>query len=107
MSWPASAKVMSLLTPPAWIVAFVAHLDAAEPGGSAPVHGPDVQVVAVADHPDRSRASQCAVASQGRVLDRLAPQERAAFLRAMDMLEAELRDRGQRMRSGSVRGPRI
>jgi hypothetical protein len=42
-----------------------------------------------------------------RVLDRLAPQERAAFLKAMDMLEAELRDRGQRMRSGSVRGPRI
>jgi DNA-binding MarR family transcriptional regulator len=26
-----------------------------------------------------------------RVLDRLAPQERAAFLKAMDMLEAELR----------------
>ena len=26
-----------------------------------------------------------------RVLDRLAPQERAAFVKAMDMLEAELR----------------
>jgi DNA-binding MarR family transcriptional regulator len=33
-----------------------------------------------------------AAAPLARVLDRLAPAERAAFLKAMDMLEAELRD---------------
>ena len=35
-----------------------------------------------------------AAAPLARVLDRLAPSERTAFLKAMDMLEAELRDPG-------------
>ena len=43
---------------------LVAHLGATEPGGGAPVHGAHVQVIAVADNPDRYWVSQCAVVSQ-------------------------------------------
>ena len=45
-------------------VAFVARLSATEPGGGAPVDGSDVEVVAVADDPNRHRISQRAVASE-------------------------------------------
>jgi hypothetical protein len=47
---------------------FVASPGAAEPGGRASVDGSDVEVVAVADDPDRHRVSQRAVASEGREL---------------------------------------
>jgi len=39
-------------------VALMAHLNAAKPGGSAPVSGSDVEIVAVADHPNRHWLSQ-------------------------------------------------
>src|SRR5260370_27390306 len=39
-----------------------------EPSAGAPVDGSDVEIVAVADDPDRHRLSQRAVASQGRDL---------------------------------------
>ena len=45
-------------------VAFVAHLSATEPGGGAPVNGSDVEVVAVADDPNRHGVSQRTVASK-------------------------------------------
>src|SRR5712691_12895650 len=45
-------------------VAFVAHLGAAKPGRGGPVHGPDVKVVGVRDHPDRSGAAERAVTSE-------------------------------------------
>ncbi len=44
-------------------VCFAAVLGAAEPGGRAPVNGPDAEAVAVADDPDRHRLAQRAVAS--------------------------------------------
>lgn len=47
---------------------FVAHLSATEPGAGAPVNGSHVEVVAVADDPNRHRLSQHAVASQWRDL---------------------------------------
>ena len=37
-------------------VAFVPLLGAAEPGGTGPVDGSDIEAIAVADDPDRSRA---------------------------------------------------
>src|SRR5262249_39554907 len=42
--------------------ALVASAGAAEPGRGGPVHGPDVEVVAVADDPDRHWAPQGPVA---------------------------------------------
>src|SRR6185437_8736346 len=42
-------------------MALVTCLDAAEPGGSPPVHRADVQVVAATDDPDRPRWCQRAV----------------------------------------------
>jgi hypothetical protein len=44
--------------------AFVTHLNTAEPRGRASVDGADVQVVAVANDPDRHRLSERAVAPQ-------------------------------------------
>jgi DNA-binding MarR family transcriptional regulator len=51
-------------------------------------------IVAISDarRPLIEQWLDCAAAPLARVLDRLAPAERAAFLKAMDMLEAELRD---------------
>jgi len=37
--------------------ALMPCLDAVEPGGSAPVHGSDVEIVADTDHPDDHRVS--------------------------------------------------
>ena len=49
-------------------VALVARLGAAVPGGSGAVHRADVEIVAVADDPDRQRAARRAVAPQRREL---------------------------------------
>jgi hypothetical protein len=49
-------------------VAFVAVLNAAEPGGGAAVPGANVEIVAVADNPDRHRLPQRFVVSCGRDL---------------------------------------
>jgi hypothetical protein len=48
--------------------AFVAHLGASVPRGGAPVYGPDVEVIAYADDPDRHRVSQRAITSAWRNL---------------------------------------
>jgi hypothetical protein len=49
-------------------VAFMPRLNTAKPGGCAPVHGPNVQVVTEANNPDDHQLSQRAVAPQGRDL---------------------------------------
>src|SRR6516162_3629619 len=56
-------------------VALVAQLSTAKPRGSAPVTGSDVEVVAVANDPNRHRFSQRAVASDGRDLQFLCPSD--------------------------------
>ena len=56
-------------------VALVAQLSTAKPRGSAPVAGSDVEVVAVANDPNRYRFSQRAVASDGRDLQFLCPSD--------------------------------
>src|SRR5215472_6146879 len=56
-------------------VALVAQLSTAKPRGSAPVTGSDVEVVAVANDPNRHRCSQRAVASDGRDLQFLCPSD--------------------------------
>jgi hypothetical protein len=57
---------------------FMARLDAAEPGGVAPVHRAHVEVVADADHPDCHRVAQGAVGS---------PRGDAQFVRRPDLGE--------------------
>jgi hypothetical protein len=47
---------------------FMAHQGATVPGGRWTVHGSNVEVVAVADYPDRQRVAQRAVASERRDL---------------------------------------
>src|SRR5207245_353681 len=54
-------------------VCFVPVLGAAEPGRGASVDGSDVEVVAVADDPDRHGVPQCAVASDGREVQLIRP----------------------------------
>ena len=49
-------------------VALVAQLSTAKPRGSAPVTGSDVEVVAVANDPNLSRASSVPSARRGRLL---------------------------------------
>src|SRR5215471_4149002 len=56
-------------------VALVAQLSTAKPRGSAPVTGSDVEVVAVANDPNRHRFSHRAVASDGRDLQFLCPSD--------------------------------
>src|SRR5205823_11894643 len=77
-----STNTMSLSTPPAWICPSWRSCDAAEPGGGAAVTGPDIQVVSVADDPDRHRLPQRAVWFDGGEFQ---------LVRSSDLVELVLR----------------
>ena len=68
--------------------AFVPYLGTAEPTGGAPVHGPDEELAADADHPDRHRLPRRAVALERR--------ERQ-FLGRCYLIEILRRPRGHRV----------